>query len=56
MGKGLNRMMATLLAGALSVAAYHLATLSSGIGEPILLSTFVFIGGTYVCTLLVQLD
>ncbi|KAF3961677.1 hypothetical protein CMV_013728 [Castanea mollissima] len=43
LGKGLNRALATLLAGALGLAAHHLANLSGHIGEPILLGLFVFI-------------
>lgn len=43
MGKGLNRAMATLLAGALGVGAYHLASHCGRIGEPIVLGFFVFL-------------
>ncbi|KAE8037591.1 hypothetical protein FH972_010169 [Carpinus fangiana] len=43
LGKGLNRGLATLLAGALGVGAHHLANLSGHIGEPILLGFFVFL-------------
>ncbi|KAK6926514.1 Aluminum-activated malate transporter [Dillenia turbinata] len=43
LGKGLNRMLATLLAGALGVGAHHLASLSGEKGEPILLGLFVFL-------------
>ncbi|XP_022728717.1 aluminum-activated malate transporter 2-like [Durio zibethinus] len=43
LGKGLNRMLATFVAGALGVAAHCLATLSGRKGEPILIATFVFI-------------
>ncbi|KAL5575009.1 hypothetical protein UlMin_016708 [Ulmus minor] len=43
LGKGLNRGMATLVAGALGVGAHHLASLSGHIGEPILLGFFVFL-------------
>ncbi|GMI97295.1 hypothetical protein like AT1G08440 [Hibiscus trionum] len=43
LGKGLNRMLATLVAGALGVGAHRLATLSGRQREPILLATFVFI-------------
>ncbi|XVF69257.1 hypothetical protein PTKIN_Ptkin11bG0066600 [Pterospermum kingtungense] len=42
-GKGLNRGLATLLAGALAVGAHHLANLSGRIGEPIVLGFFVFL-------------
>uniref|UniRef100_A0A7N2KN24 Aluminum-activated malate transporter n=1 Tax=Quercus lobata TaxID=97700 RepID=A0A7N2KN24_QUELO len=41
LGKGLNRMLATLSAGALGVGVHHLATLSSEKGEPIVLGFFV---------------
>ncbi|XP_031267791.1 aluminum-activated malate transporter 2-like isoform X1 [Pistacia vera] len=43
LGKGLNRGFATLLGGALSVGAHHLACLSGEIGEPIMLGFFVFL-------------
>ncbi|KAL0908347.1 hypothetical protein M5K25_022836 [Dendrobium thyrsiflorum] len=44
LSKGLNRTLATLLAGALGLAAQRLAALSShSAGEPILLSVFVFL-------------
>ncbi|XVF69256.1 hypothetical protein PTKIN_Ptkin11bG0066500 [Pterospermum kingtungense] len=43
LGKGLNRMLATLTAGALALVALRLATLSGRTGEAILISTFVFI-------------
>lgn len=46
LSKGLNRGMATLLAGALGVLAHHLASLSGKIGEPILLGFLVFLQGT----------
>ncbi|KAJ7981231.1 putative Aluminum activated malate transporter family protein [Quillaja saponaria] len=46
LGKGFNRGMATLLAGALGVGAHHLACLSGHIGEPILLGLFVFVQAT----------
>ncbi|KAA8549961.1 hypothetical protein F0562_001631 [Nyssa sinensis] len=42
-GKGFNRGVATLLAGALGVGAHHLARTSGTIGEPILLGLFVFL-------------
>lgn len=45
LGKGLNRGMATLVAGALGVGAHHLAKLSGSTGEPILLGFFVFLQG-----------
>ncbi|KAK8695578.1 hypothetical protein V6N13_000731 [Hibiscus sabdariffa] len=43
LGKGLNRMLATLVAGALGAGAHCLASLSGRKGEPILVATFVFI-------------
>ncbi|WZY89841.1 hypothetical protein YC2023_046576 [Brassica napus] len=43
LGKGLNRVAATLFAGALGIGAHHLASLSGSTGEPILLAIFVFI-------------
>ncbi|KAK7312683.1 hypothetical protein VNO77_36742 [Canavalia gladiata] len=43
LGKGLNRTIATLVAGALGVAAHYLASLSGQTGEPILIGVFVFI-------------
>ncbi|KAF3439466.1 hypothetical protein FNV43_RR17744 [Rhamnella rubrinervis] len=43
LGKGFNRMLATLLAGALAIGGHHFATLFGERGEPILISTFVFI-------------
>ncbi|OVA07156.1 Aluminum-activated malate transporter [Macleaya cordata] len=43
LGKGLNRIMATFLAGALGVGAHHLATLVGGKGQLILLQLFVFL-------------
>ncbi|GMY15743.1 aluminum-activated malate transporter 8-like [Fagus crenata] len=43
LGKGLNRMLATLSAGALAVGVHHLATLSGEKGEPWVLGFFVFI-------------
>eukprot|EP00258_Populus_trichocarpa_P000339 XP_002298270.3 aluminum-activated malate transporter 2 [Populus trichocarpa] len=46
LGKGLNRGMATLMAGGLGVGAHHLANLSGHIGEPILLGFFVFLQAT----------
>ncbi|KAB5520146.1 hypothetical protein DKX38_024465 [Salix brachista] len=46
LGKGLNRGMATLLAGGLGVGAHYLANLSGHIGEPILLGFFVFLQAT----------
>ncbi|XP_062083608.1 aluminum-activated malate transporter 2 [Humulus lupulus] len=46
LGKGLNRGLATLAAGALGVGAHHLASLSGQVGEPILLGIFVFLQAT----------
>ncbi|XP_024016080.1 aluminum-activated malate transporter 7 [Eutrema salsugineum] len=43
LGKGLNRVAATLFAGALGIGAHHLASLSGSTGEPILLAIFVFL-------------
>ncbi|XVF05080.1 hypothetical protein REPUB_Repub05bG0140400 [Reevesia pubescens] len=43
LGKGINRGLATLLAGALAVGAHHVANLSGQIGEPIVLGFFVFL-------------
>ncbi|KMT16365.1 hypothetical protein BVRB_3g055110 [Beta vulgaris subsp. vulgaris] len=43
LGKGLNRALATLLAGALGVGAHHLANHCGKIGEPILIGLFVYI-------------
>lgn len=45
LGKGLNRTMATLMAGALGVGAHYLASLSGETGEPILIGFFVFVQG-----------
>lgn len=45
MGKGINRGIATLCAGALGVGAHHLANLAGEEGEPILLGILVFILG-----------
>ncbi|XAR60187.1 hypothetical protein NMG60_11033449 [Bertholletia excelsa] len=42
-GKGLNRGLATLVAGALGVGVHHLAGLSGKIGEPVLVGLFVFL-------------
>ncbi|KAG5578083.1 hypothetical protein H5410_058217 [Solanum commersonii] len=43
LGKGLNRGMATLLAGALGVGAHYLASATGKVVEPILLGLFVFL-------------
>ncbi|XP_010510791.1 PREDICTED: aluminum-activated malate transporter 7-like [Camelina sativa] len=42
-GKGFNRVAATLFAGALGIGAHHLASMSGATGEPILLAIFVFV-------------
>ncbi|OWM69041.1 hypothetical protein CDL15_Pgr025228 [Punica granatum] len=46
LSKGVNRGLATLLAGALGVGAHHLACRSGKTGEPILLGFFVFLQAT----------
>uniref|UniRef100_A0A2K2C1K9 Aluminum-activated malate transporter n=1 Tax=Populus trichocarpa TaxID=3694 RepID=A0A2K2C1K9_POPTR len=46
LGKGLNRGMATLLAGGLSIGAHHLAKLTGHIGQPILILFLVFLQAT----------
>uniref|UniRef100_A0A7N0RFZ8 Aluminum-activated malate transporter n=1 Tax=Kalanchoe fedtschenkoi TaxID=63787 RepID=A0A7N0RFZ8_KALFE len=43
LGKGLNRMLATLVAGMLGLGAHRLATLPGDSGQPIMLSMFVFL-------------
>ncbi|CAL9234480.1 unnamed protein product [Arabidopsis halleri] len=43
LGKGLNRVAATLFAGGLGIGAHHLASMSGPTGEPILLAIFVFV-------------
>ncbi|KAL9842174.1 Aluminum-activated malate transporter 7 [Arabidopsis thaliana] len=43
LGKGLNRVAATLFAGGLGIGAHHLASMSGPTGEPILLAVFVFV-------------
>ncbi|KAI4322476.1 hypothetical protein L6164_022168 [Bauhinia variegata] len=43
LGKGLNRGLATLVAGALAVGAHYLASLSGQTIEPILIGFFVFV-------------
>ncbi|KAL5575006.1 hypothetical protein UlMin_016705 [Ulmus minor] len=52
-GRGLNRMLATLVAGGLSVGANRLATLCGEKGEPILIAIFVFIMARYDYGLLI---
>lgn len=51
LGKGLNRMLATLSAGVLGVGVHYLATLSGETGQPIVIGFFVFMIGTYVTRL-----
>jgi hypothetical protein len=46
LGRGFNRMMATLSAGALGVGVHSLATMSGEIGQPIVIGFFVFMTGT----------
>ncbi|KAL9263715.1 Aluminum-activated malate transporter 2-like protein [Drosera capensis] len=48
LGKGINRMIATLLAGFLGASAHQIADSSGKIGEPILLGVFVFLIATIV--------
>ncbi|GMJ10665.1 hypothetical protein like AT1G08440 [Hibiscus trionum] len=43
LGKGVNRGLATLLAGALAIGAHQLANLSGRICEPVVLGFFVFL-------------
>ncbi|KAF8116194.1 hypothetical protein N665_0020s0050 [Sinapis alba] len=43
LGKGINRAVATLVAGGLGIGAHHLASLSGPTIEPILLAMFVFV-------------
>ncbi|KAF3496454.1 hypothetical protein DY000_02054529 [Brassica cretica] len=43
LGKGINRAVATLVAGGLGVGAHHLASLSGPTIEPILFAVFVFV-------------
>ncbi|GAB4859840.1 hypothetical protein Ancab_011320 [Ancistrocladus abbreviatus] len=43
LGKGVNRVVATTLAGLLGVGAHRIATLSGEKGEPIVLGLFVFL-------------
>lgn len=45
LGKGLNRTLATLTAGALGVGAHYLASLAGEKAEPILIGFFVFLQG-----------
>ena len=50
LGKGINRAVATLVAGGLGVGAHHLASLSGPTIEPILLAVFVFVQGNHYNT------
>ncbi|KAG6415196.1 hypothetical protein SASPL_122601 [Salvia splendens] len=43
LGKGVNRGLATLAAGALGLGAHHLATVTGKTWEPILIGLFVFV-------------
>ncbi|CAN6695301.1 unnamed protein product [Malus baccata var. baccata] len=43
LGRGLNRILATFLAGALGFGVHHLASISGEIGHPILIGIFVFL-------------
>jgi len=47
LSRGLNRTIATLVAGFLAIAAHMAANLCGEKGEPILLGVFVFLVGTY---------
>jgi hypothetical protein len=47
LSRGLNRIFATLLAVFLAIGAHMAANLCGENGEPILLSVFVFLVGTY---------
>ncbi|KAF6158981.1 hypothetical protein GIB67_042062 [Kingdonia uniflora] len=46
LGKGLNRGIATCIAGALGIAAHHLAGFAGDTAEPVLLGFFVFVLAT----------
>jgi hypothetical protein len=48
LGKGFNRILATLSAGALGAAVHYLATLSGETGQPIVIGFFVFMIGIYI--------
>lgn len=48
-GKGLNRGLATLVAGGLGLGAQYLASKTGKIGEPILIGLFVFLQGLNLC-------
>ncbi|XP_018722471.1 aluminum-activated malate transporter 2 [Eucalyptus grandis] len=41
--RGLNRLLATVIGGAIGLGAHHLASLSGKTGQPIMLSFFVFL-------------
>lgn len=46
-GKGLNRGLATLVAGGLGLGAHQLATVTGKTCEPILIGLFVFLQGMF---------
>ncbi|KAK7257585.1 hypothetical protein RIF29_31655 [Crotalaria pallida] len=48
LGKGLNRTLATLMAGTLGVGAHYLASLAGEKAEPILIGFFVFLQASIV--------
>lgn len=48
LGRGLNRVMATLLAGGLGFGAHYLASLGGDTGRPIILAFFVFLLGIFL--------
>ena len=45
-GKGLNRMIATILGGALGFGTHYLANLCGDKGQPLILGALVFVVGT----------
>lgn len=45
LGRGLNRILATFLAGALGFGVHHLANLAGETAHPILIGVFVFLLG-----------
>lgn len=47
LGKGLNRVMATLTAAGLTVGTHHLAILCNKVGEAVVIGLFVFIIGKH---------
>lgn len=50
LGKGLQRVLATLTAAGLGVGTHHLACLCGKIGEAALIALFVFIFGKHLRT------